>query len=99
MVSVGQVKILDDGHCDWDSIGTTNNPTKNRFKFLSCSKVQNEEIIEIFGYPDEGYDFFVWAQVLPNGPANGYRIPKYTKKVYVYLNQNSQIVISMYPKV
>ncbi len=104
LIHVGQVKISsnNDGKYytwDWSSLGTSNAPSENRYKFLPWTKVQKNENIEIFGYPDEGYGFFIFAQVLPNGPMNGYGIPKYAKKAYIYLNKNNQIVISMYPKI
>lgn len=98
-ICVGQVKNLsnDENHYqwDWDSIGTISSPTENRFKFLPVSKVQSKEIIKIYGYPDEGYEFFVWASV-PNISTNGFGIPKYAKKAYIYLN-NGEIIVSMYP--
>lgn len=90
-ICVGQVRVLDDGTSDWDSIGTPSKPTENRFKFLPVSKVQNKETIKIFGYPDEGYKFFVWAYALPDGPGNGFGVPKHAKKVSIYLNQYGQI--------
>ena len=103
MVAVGQVKILSDnnGTCytyDLSSIDYWYIPTENTRKFLPWITVQGKEIIQIFDYPDEGYSFFISAQVGLHGPSEAVGIHKYAKKVYISVNENNQMIISTYPK-
>ena len=98
IVAVGQVKILNDGknYYDWNSVGTENIP-ENGIKFLPWSKVQGKGIIEIFGYPDEGYDFYIWAGI-PDGPWNDWGFPKSAKKAFIY-RQDNKIIVSPAKKI
>ena len=93
-VAVGQVKILSDNN------GTyyTYDDSFIDYKFLPLTTVQGKEIIKIFDYPDEGYLFFIKAQVGLHGPSKEDGIHKYATKVSISVNENNQMIISTYPE-
>lgn len=95
MVAVGQVKILSDNN---GTYYTYDSSSIDYRYFLPWTTVLGKEIIKIFDYPDEGYSFFISAQVGLHGPREEIGIHKYAKKVYISVNENNQMIISTYPK-
>ena len=95
MVAVGQVKILSDNNGTYYTYDLS---FIDYWYFLPRTTVPGKEIIKIFDYPDEGYSFFISAQVGLHGPSNAVGIHKYAKKVYISVNENNQMIISTYPK-
>ena len=91
-VAVGQVKILSDNN------GTYYTYDSSSIDYWYQITVPSKEIISIFDYPDEGYSFFISAQVEPHGPREETGIHKYAKKVYISVNENNQMIISTYPE-
>ncbi len=95
-IDVGQVIINSDGSYNWDSIGTPDNPTNDRLKFVSRRQISPYQEMEIYGKVDNGYDLFVWGSSnLDRKYTNGWCINKNNKKIYISI-YNDKLNIGPY---
>jgi hypothetical protein len=92
-IEVGQVLIKSNGNgYDWDSVGTPDNPKSNRNKFLRYTRIAPSKTKNIYKYPDEGFDFFIWGRTDDLKYVNGFGISKDSKLIHISI-LNGNLVI------